>query len=285
LSRFSPGAPLPAAGAIPSAEVWERGGFAACWLGHATTLLRAGRTTLLTDPHFDDRVGLRLAGRHIGRKRATALPGGIDDLPPVHLILLSHAHLDHWDRASLTRLARRDAVAVIPPRTRRLLPRGFGGVIELAWEQRVEVGGVHLTAIQPRHWGARYVFDRRRGYNSYLIEEGARRVVFGGDTAHTDAFDRFGRGPRGGVDLAVLGIGSYHEYEHHHATPEQAAAMARRMGARRLMPIHHSTFFDRSEPIDEPIRRLCRAWPRERIVCARVGEAWFGEDDALTAAG
>lgn len=276
---------LPAAGSIPAADVWEHATFAASWLGHATTLLRTGRTTLLTDPHFDDRVGLRIGRRHIGRQRATALPGGIDDLPPINIVLLSHAHLDHWDRASLRRLARRETIAVIPPRTRRLLPRGFGEIVELGWEHQIDLGSLRLTAMQPRHWGARFLLDRRRGFNSYLIEEGPRRVLFAGDTAHTTAFDRLADGTGAGVDLAVLGIGSYRHYEHHHATPEQAAAMAHRMGARWLMPIHHSTFFDRREPIDEPIQRLRNAWPIDRIVCSRIGESWFSDADPLTAAG
>lgn len=267
--------PLPAAGTIPAPEVWERSPFAACWLGHATTLLRSGSQTILTDPHFDDRVGVRIAGRHIGRPRATALPGGVDDLPPFRVVLLSHAHLDHWDRSSLKRLARKEALAIIPPRTRRLLPRGFGEAIELTWDQSIDIDGTRIHALRPQHYGARYIVDRHRGYNSYLIDDRRRRILFAGDTAHTDAFDRLAEDDPPGVDLAVLGIGSYQAYEHDHATPEQAADMARRMQARRLLPIHHSTFFDRSEPIDEPMKRLLGAWPADRVVCARVGESWF----------
>lgn len=270
---------LPAAGSIPRGDEWQRASLGACWLGHATTLLRvggAGGVTILTDPIFADRAGIRLGKRRIGRMRATALPGGVDDLPPIDIVLLSHAHMDHWDRATLRRLARSETIAVIPRRTRRLLPRGFGEVIEMHWEHSSCVRGVCLTAIQPRHWGARYLIDRGRGYNSYLIDSVAARILFGGDTAHTHAFDTLGGGPRAGVDLAVLGIGNSNEWEHRHASPEQAAAMAARMGARLLMPVHHATFIDRSEEAGEPLNRLLRVWPNDRIVCARVGETWYG---------
>jgi len=264
----------PAAARLPEPDAWLASNFAACWLGHATTMLRAGNVTLLTDPHFETHLGFSVGKRQFGRRRATALPGDIADLPPIDIVLLSHAHFDHWDRATLRRLAKPETIAVIPPRTHRLLPRGFGDIVEIGWEQQKNVRGLNLTGIKPRHWGARYLLDRRRGYNAYLIEDGRRRTVYGGDTAHTDAFDALGRPPGGGVDLAVMGIGSSEPWEHHHATPEQAAAMAERMGARWFMPIHHSTFRDRCEPSD-PLARLMKVWASDRIICSRIGESWF----------
>ncbi len=279
----------PAAGRIPDAPTWHASRFAASWLGHATVLLRLGETTILTDPHFQERAGVRVGPTRVGRRRDTALPGTIDDLPPIDVVMLSHAHLDHWDKASLKRLAKSYTSAVIPRGTRRLLPRGFGSVTELAWDQSAPAGGTSVLALRPRHWGARYFFDRRRGYNSYVIEGDGKRLLFAGDTAHTDAFDVLARAGstgsalQGGVDLAIMGIGNYAPWEHQHATPEQAAAMAERMGARRLMPIHHSTFRDRSEPIDEPMERLLKAWNPSRIICSRIGESWFCSDDPISA--
>ncbi len=265
---------LPAAGTLPAPADWQASRFAACWLGHATSLLRTGGVTIVTDPHFADHLGVSIGKRRIGRRRSTALPGDIADLPPIDIVLLSHAHFDHWDRATLKRLARPETIAVIPPRTHRLLPKGFGDVVEIGWDQQRHVRGLDITGIKPRHWGARFLVDRRRGYNAYLLESDAKRIVYGGDTALTDAFDSLGRPPGGGVDLAVLGIGSSEPWEHHHATPEQAASMAERMGARRLMPIHHSTFHDRCERGD-PLARLLKVWEVDRIICSRIGESWF----------
>ncbi|HVZ94011.1 MAG TPA: MBL fold metallo-hydrolase [Phycisphaerales bacterium] len=269
---------------LPDDRVWHGSPLGACWLGHATCLLRVGGLTILTDPHFESRAGVRVGPYTVGRRRINELPTSIDALPPVDVILLSHAHFDHWDRPTLTRLAKRfgvsserPATVIVPARTRRLVPRGFQSVIELPWGEAIDGSGAGLkvSAIRPRHWGARWFIDRRRGYNSYLIEAGGRRVLFGGDTAHTDAFDHIGPGNGGGgVDLAVLGIGTYRHWEHAHATPEQAADMAARMGARLLMPIHHSTFKLDDEPVDEPMERLLKVWDAGRVVCARAGEVW-----------
>lgn len=278
----------------PSVEInpdhWSSAGLGACWLGHATTLLRVGGLTILTDPHLDDRAGMRLGKRKIGRRRAIAVPMGPDDLPAADVLLLSHAHMDHWDMESLVRLSRTPwaarATVVIPTGTRDLLPAGFGRVIELGWEKTVEIeggagaeaggGGVRVGAIRPRHWGARYLIDRKRGYNAYTLESGPGRVVFGGDTAMTDAFDFLGRGGGAGVELAVMGIGSYEPWEDSHATPEQVAEMASRMGARLLMPIHHATFYDSNVGLTEPLERLRKVWDEGRMVCSRVGEVWVG---------
>lgn len=262
----------------PDWAQWEQSPFAACWIGHATCLLRVGGITILTDPHFGASSGIRLVGREVGRPRAAPLPLDLSQLPNIDLILLSHAHLDHWHRPTLAALARRGRppTVVVPRRTARLLPRGFSRVIELPWQHEATAHDLRVTAIKPRHWGARWLVDLGRGYNSYLIEAGGARVLFGGDTAETAAFDQLAAHP-GGVDLAVLGIGTYRNWEHTHATPEQAAGMAQRMGARLLMPIHHATFPVNDEPAHEPLERLRRAWPVDRIVCPRAGECWAWE--------
>lgn len=269
--RPSP-SPAPAAGGIPCHIQWGEAPIAACWIGQATTLLRVGGSTILTDPHFRERSGFKVGKRMFGRMRSTELPGEIHELPDIDLILLSHAHFDHWDKVSLRRLVNERTTVVVPHRTRRLVPGGFARVVELPAGGAAEVEGLTIRAIEPAHWGARWFLDRRRGCNAYLIEHETRRVLFAGDTAHTHAFDELDR-----VDLAILGIGnSYAPYDKHHATPEQAAEMARRMGAELLMPIHHSTFRAEREPLHEPLERLLAVYDPERIVCKRIGETWFG---------
>lgn len=264
--------PAPAAGGVPCHIQWGEAPIAACWIGQATTLLRIAGTTILTDPHFRERSGFKVGSRMIGRARATQLPLHIHELPDVDLILLSHAHFDHWDKVSLRKLANPHTTVIVPSRTRRLVPAGFKRVIEMPNDRALKFGQLRVHALQPAHWGARLFFDKRRGVNAYLIEHETRRVLFAGDTAHTHAFDDLGR-----VDLAILGIGnSYPPYDKHHATPEQAAEMANRMGAERLMPIHHSTFRAEREPLHEPLERLCAVYDESRLVCKRIGETWFG---------
>jgi NAD(P)-dependent dehydrogenase (short-subunit alcohol dehydrogenase family) len=77
--------------------------------------------------------------------------------------------------------------------------------------------------------GARTRTDVHRGYNGYLIETDRYRIVFGGDTAYTDAFRRIRVSKP--VDLAIMPIGAYDPWIHAHCNPEEALAMANQAGA------------------------------------------------------
>jgi L-ascorbate metabolism protein UlaG (beta-lactamase superfamily) len=239
-------------------KAFESRTLSAFWIGHATVLMRVGGLTVLTDPVFSTRIGMSLAGVTFGLSRVRPPAVDVDHLPKVDLVLISHAHFDHLDRPSLERLAEgpaKGATVITAVATRRLIPAGFGEVIELPWRRSVRHHGVTVSALRPEHWGARTAYDRHRRFNSYVLEACHERVLFAGDTAATDAFDRVGP-----VDLAVFGIGAYDPWEGAHATPEQVWTMYTGLsgGAPRghLLPMHHSTFVLGREPLDEPLRRM-----------------------------
>ncbi|MBL0927120.1 MAG: MBL fold metallo-hydrolase [Phycisphaerales bacterium] len=253
----------------------------AAWLGHASILLGIAGRTVLVDPVLSHRIGVRLGGRigwTVGVRRTAPPPVLPAELPPIDLLLITHAHFDHLDRPTLRAIASPGTTVVTARRTRRLIPPGFGPVHELDWGGTFNFtpdgAGPVLTvrAVKPRHWGARTAWDRHRGYNSYLLRPGqpCGSVLLAGDTAHTHAFDHLGP-----VDLAVFGIGAYEPWIHAHADPEQVWAMFARLGARALLPVHHSTFQLGDEHPDEPMERLLKAAGRERsrILRAKPGQA------------
>jgi L-ascorbate metabolism protein UlaG (beta-lactamase superfamily) len=249
---------------------------AAVWLGHATVLMRVGRVNILTDPVLSERIGPSVARVTIGIPRLAPPPAAPSDLPPIDLVLLSHAHFDHLDKPTLRAIASRHTTVITARRTARLVPPGFGRVIELDWHEVLRFRGLHLAALRPAHWGARTALDRDRGYNSYVVRGDPGGVLFAGDTAFTRAFD----GVRG-VRLAAIGIGASRNWEHAHATPEQAWAMFEAMGdgtAERLLPIHHSTYPIGEERPEEPMERLLAAAGRGagRVIRAEPGTLWSG---------
>jgi L-ascorbate metabolism protein UlaG (beta-lactamase superfamily) len=180
--------------------------------------------------------------------------------------------MDHTDLGTLRSL-RRDVPAVVQ-RGNRDLVRRFRRVEELDWGETVEVAGTRVESVEVRHWGARMVTDRHRGYGGYLLSRNGTTVLFAGDTAYTDAFDRLGGRAR--VELAILPIGAYDPWIANHASPEQAWRMFRGLGAQYLLPVHHSTFRLSREPIEEPLERLRAAAGPEswRIVAPEVGSTW-----------
>ncbi|MGE0303113.1 MAG: MBL fold metallo-hydrolase [Phycisphaerales bacterium] len=239
---------------------------AAMWLGHASTLVRIGGArgvTILTDPVFSERIGMRVGRRVVGVQRLVPAPLLGDQ--PVDVVLISHAHFDHLDRPTLATLAGPGTVVITSRGTRGLIPqplrsaasRGFARIIELDWHESVDVKGVTFTAYKPRHWGARTIIDQHRGYNAYVIETKRERVLFAGDTAFTHAFDGIA------ADLAIFGIGAYEPWEHAHATPEQVWAMFQAMRAKRLLPMHHSTFQLGDDKPGESMDRLLAAAGKE----------------------
>jgi L-ascorbate metabolism protein UlaG (beta-lactamase superfamily) len=135
---------------------------------------------------------------------------------------------------------------------------------EIDWGETTSISGITIRALEVRHNGWRFPgepcrsngFKRTgRSYNGYEIEYEGARIVFGGDTAYTDAF----RSVQPEIDLAIMPIGSYEGYSAFHCNPEEALAMSMMMHARAVMPIHHLTFRQSPEPIREPLARLIRA--------------------------
>ena len=245
----------------------------AAWLGHTTVLLKLDGTTILTDPVLGDRVGLSFGPMTLGLKRLVAPAMRVHQLPKIDLVLLSHAHMDHFDLATLRALESRGTSVVTASRTSDLLRVGrYAKVQELGWGERARVGDVRLRAFQVNHWGARMRRDTYRGYNGYLIEAGRYRVLFGGDTAATTGFRALRSSRR--IDLAIMPVGAYNPWIHYHCTPEQAWQMGNDAGAELFLPVHHQTFLLSREPFYEPIERLYGAAGREpeRIAIQGIGQ-------------
>ena len=263
---------IPAAPHRPAPLTWPDDRLTAAWLGHATVLLNFYGIRILTDPVLESRVGIGRGLAKLGPRRLVRPALRVHELPGLHLIVLSHAHMDHTDLGTLCSL-RRD-VPVVVQRGNRDLVRRFRRVEELDWGESAEVAGARVESVEVRHWGARMVTDRHRGYGGYLLTRNGTTVLFAGDTAYTDAFDRLGR--RASVDLAILPIGAYDPWIANHASPEQAWRMFLGLGAQYLLPVHHSTFRLSREPVEEPLERLRAAAGAEswRIVSPEIGLTW-----------
>ena len=265
--------PLLAAPHRPEPAAWDDARLTVAWLGHATVLVNFYGTWLLTDPALRTRVGVGVGGLTLGPRRLVRPALGVRELPALDAVLVSHAHFDHCDLATLRRLPR--ATRAVVQEGMGDLVRRFARVDELKWGESTEVKGARVEAVEVNHWGARRLTDKHRGYGGFLVEKRGRALVFGGDTAYTAAFERLRRrGTR--VDLAVLPIGAYDPYINVHANPEQSWRMAREMGARYILPMHHSTFRLSREPAAEPRQRLLAAAGEERwrVALTEVGQTW-----------
>jgi L-ascorbate metabolism protein UlaG (beta-lactamase superfamily) len=257
----------------PQVRSWPAKGLHATWIGHSTVLLSMDGFTVLTDPVFSARIGVKLGPITVGLKRLVAPALRMPELPSPNVILLSHAHMDHFDLPTLRKLERKSTIVVTAKNTSDLLRTShYSAVHELGWNEAIQVGPLRIGAFPVRHWGARVRHDTHRGYNGYLIETSTHRVVFGGDTAYTDTFRPLRSSRK--IDLAIMPIGAYDPWISAHCTPEQAVAMANDAGTEFILPVHHRTFQLSREPGHEPMERTLAAARVEERVCIRD----FGEE-------
>ena len=257
----------------PHPKAWPDRGLFAAWIGHSTVLLKIDGLTVLTDPVFSRRVGIGLGPVTLGIKRLVEPALGIQELPRIDVILLSHAHMDHFDLRSLRRLESRHTAVVTARATSDLLRvRRYGRVQELGWNETAMVGPLAVRAFRVNHWGARMRTDMHRGYNGYTIQSGRHRVLFGGDTALTDTFRTLKN--RHPFDLAIMPVGAYDPWIHYHCTPEQAWKMAQDAGFEHFLPVHHQTLQLSREPYLEPIERVYESAGREaeRVAVRQIGQ-------------
>jgi len=267
---------LPAA-LKPEPTKWSDQKITMAWLGHSTVLINFYGITILTDPSLGKRVGINLGIGTAGPKRYIAPALTFNELPPVDVLLLSHAHMDHMDLPTLNRF--QDLFTVSASRTGEILKgTRLKSIHELKWGSettfRGKPGELSIAAFEVRHWGRRWPNDIDRGYNGYILKREGKALLFGGDTAQTSLFREVrGHGP---FEIAMMPIGAYQPWVRSHCNPEQALAMANDAGAKYIMPIHHQTFRLSEEPMNEPITRLEKALEQEpeRLATRKVGETF-----------
>jgi len=268
----------------PDPSLWDDTTITAAWIGHATVLINFFGTRILTDPVFSTRVGLNVADLFtIGPKRLVRPALTIDELPPIDIVLVSHAHMDHLDTPSLRRFPRTTPLVMAKNTLDVIEDFGFQEIYELDWGEWTQIGDVKIEALEVKHFGWRYPWekDRSRGYhegrsfNAYLVTKNGRSFVFGGDTAYHEMFKSLSAGTTA-IDLAILPIGAYDPWIHNHANPEQALEMTDHMGAYYMLPIHWRTFIQSEEATLEPMQRLKAAavLQPDRIVLDNVGQTW-----------
>jgi L-ascorbate metabolism protein UlaG (beta-lactamase superfamily) len=198
------------------------------FIGHATVLIEFDGVRVLTDPFLGRRLG--------PLERHGQLPD-VDALRDIDVVVISHGHHDHFDRASLRS---------IPGRPRIVVPRGLGNavskavggdVVELEAGEAVDIGGLRVRAVPARHWispGA-----ARAQPLGYLLDGGSR-VYFAGDTGEFPAM----RELAGEVDVALLPIWTWGPHlGPGHLGPRSAAEVLSTIRPTAAVPIHWGTLY------------------------------------------
>ncbi len=266
--------------AVPPARAVDDGRIVVTYIGQATVLIQCAGFNILSDPMFSLRASPL---SWLGPKRVRAPGIAFDDLPPIHLVLLSHNHYDHMDLPSLRRLQARWAPGIVTGlgNGAYLARKGIGGAIELDWWQACEVRpGLRVHFVPAQHWSNRFFAGiRTMLWGGHVVETEAGRVYFAGDTGYPAHFGEI-RERLGEPHVALLPIGAYEPrwfMGPQHMNPDDAVRAHLDLGAHRSIAMHFGTFKLSDEGIDEPVRALIEARVRHGVPEERFRVPEFGQ--------
>jgi L-ascorbate metabolism protein UlaG (beta-lactamase superfamily) len=232
----------------PTFPKLKPGQVAITWIGHASFLIQFTDLNVLVDPNFANWLFLLKRIKRAGLK--------IEDLPPIDLVLLTHAHFDHFHKPTLRRLPH-PKIGVMPWGVGDLAHNlGFARVIELEWWDSFSQHDWRVTLTPGKHWGARTLHDEHRGYGGFVLEHQGRRIYHAGDSAYFEGFKEIGK--RLAPEVALLPIGAYHpaSFRSVHMGPDEAVKAFHDLRAHCFVPMHYGTFKLSFEDLDEPPRWL-----------------------------
>jgi L-ascorbate metabolism protein UlaG (beta-lactamase superfamily) len=251
-------------------------GLRVTWLGHSTTILEVDGARILTDPIWSERAS---PSRWVGPRRYHPPPLPMSELPPLDAVLISHEHYDHLDMRTVQALGARGVTFHVP--------LGIGAHLEAWgiapqkivehdwWEAATLPNGVRIVSTPARHFNGRGIPWRVGAlWTSWSIVGPRHRVFFSGDTGLTAGFDEIAR-REGPFDVALLEIGQYHQsWGTIHLGPIGALDALARLHARRLIPIHWSTFVLAFHGWSEPAETLLEEAGRRgvAVLTPRLGE-------------
>ncbi|MDC0418665.1 MBL fold metallo-hydrolase [Pelagibacteraceae bacterium] len=226
------------------------------WVGHATFIIKLGKTTIITDPVFSKNTGPLI----FGPKRYVEPALKLNEIPPIDLFLLTHNHYDHQDMSTIRNFPYKKTKVVLPLKLSKYF-RGFNDVNELDWYEEIQVNkDIKVTLLPAVHWSKRSLTDTNKTlWGNFLIEYKNKKILFACDTGVGNIYKELGD-KYGPIDLTFINIGAYNFYPMmpvkdksvYHTNPEEALQVAKDLKSKKVIGMHWGTVVLSLEPIMEP---------------------------------
>ncbi len=239
------------------------------WLGQAGFLFEAAGRRILVDPFFSEHEGRRYP--------PPPVEGDVD------WMLVTHEHLDHLDPASLRAVAERSPrLTVVAPAPLEAMVReacADAAFVGVARGDRVDLGEAGAATVVP----AVHAIHPRDGYADdprfvgYLLELDGVGLYHAGDTLVTDAVVAALEGLT--VDVALLPINGRTYFREQadlagNMGARDAVALAVRIGASMLVPIHWDLFEGNTEHPGRAADEAAETDAPLHVITLRRGLRW-----------
>jgi len=254
----------------------------AIWINHCTYFIHVEGVNVLTDPILSTRCS---PFSFFGPKRRHPPALSLEQLPPIHVVVISHNHYDHLDKKTVLALHARnpDIIWLVPLGVRTwFFNLGITRVFEKGWWQEIILNlphsSLHLkaTAVPSQHFSGRKGFDLNRtlwaGWvlEFYQGEQVYKRCYFVGDTGY-NLFDFKKIGERWlTMDLSLIPIGTYEPRRFMssvHIEPQHAVLIHQEVGSKLSLAMHWKTFHLSDESLNRPPYDLFLALQERNLPC------------------
>ena len=239
---------------------YKQGNYVA-WIGHATFLIKLGKTTIITDPVFEKNMGPLI----FGPKRFVDPALKLNELPKIDLFLLTHNHYDHLSTRTIQRFPFKKAKVLAPLKLGKYFVRnGFRDVNEMDWYEEIKINDLKVTLVPAVHWSKRSLWDTNKTlWGSFIIEYQGIKIFFACDTGYGNIYKDLGK-KYGPIDLTLINIGAYNFYPMapvkdksiYHTNPEEALQIGKDLNSKKMLGMHWGTVVLSLEPIMEPAKRF-----------------------------
>lgn len=230
------------------------------WFGHSSYLIKVKGFHILVDPVFSGNASPFSFF-------ARAFPGsdvyGVDDLPELDMVILTHDHYDHLDYKTIIKLGDKAK--------HFYTSLGVGAHLEYWgisrdkiteadwWETKKITPEITLTAAPARHFSGRTIKRGQSLWSSFVVNIYGYAIFLGGDSGYEKHFTEIGE-KYGPFDMAILETGQYGKHwPYIHMLPEETVTAAKDLRAKALLPVHWGKFTLALHPWNEPVERVVKA--------------------------
>ena len=251
------------------------------FVNHSTFLIQVDGLNILTDPIWSKRVS---PFRWIGPKRMK-LPGiKFEDLPQIHVVILSHNHYDHLDVQTMRMVFGAHHPKIITPLgVKAFLDQEYiAGATEADWWEAVELNNtVKIQAVPAQHFSGRGLLDRDATlWCGFVIKTSKGNIYFAGDTGYNSQTFKDIGSQCGPIKISLLPVGAYKPdwfMSPIHTSPEESVKIHLDVRSETSIATHFGTFPLADDGYEDPMNDLKLAkvkynLPPEEFLVFKEGE-------------